>query len=485
MKVNKMRFWMKLFLSMMIVFGMSFAGISLNNYTVSKSSFQPGDVGISTITLTNPTGSTRVTGLTMTIYNPAEIIVSSAPKLADIDTGGTAIVSLPLRIAEDAKPGIYLLNVEFAGFSESDRVTSTVSVPITVADLPILSLSSDANVLSGTDPIVLSLTNNGGPASQVRMKISSTSSVALYGTNEIFVGDLSDSKNLNIPIDVRSATDGPTDVPIIITYNDEIGTTHTETVNLRLTVKNEKLDIRFNQLSTIKIRDEETLDLEVVNNGDDLDDLRISFSGNAFNLLDTSDIKVGDLKSGEKRIVSAKVAAYLAPGPNLIPATISWSEKDVAKEQTMNIPLTIASDSDIGIYLESKPTPLKSGIEHTVSVLVSNLGTYPIDNVDVGLDSEAFELLDITPRQYIGSLEQDDFSTVQFKIRMKSVTGDYPILINIKYRDASGLWANKTITQNASVGAVAASGNGSVTLIVVLAVIAAIVIWYFKFRKKG
>jgi uncharacterized membrane protein len=483
----KMRI-LKFFALVLVFMGLVSAGVSISNYTVSKSSYEPGDVGIITLTVTNPVGSERVTGLSMTIYNPAELGVSSAPKMADIESGGTAIVSIPFRITEDARPSIYLMNVEFTGITSSatqtNTVTNTVSVPVTVTDLPIITMDADTNVLSGIDSINLKITNNGGAASQMRLRVSNTSGVALFGTNELYIGDLTTAKDLNLSLDARSAVDGPIDVPIVLTYNDEIGATHIETVNLRLTVKKEKLDIRFNQLSTIKIRDEETLSLEVVNNGEDLKDIRISFTGTTFALLDTSEIKVGDLNSGEKRTVSAQVAALLSPGPNLVPATVSWIEKDVRKEQEINIPLNIASDSDIGVYLESKPSPLKSGLEHTISVLVSNLGTYSIDNVDVGMDSDAFELLDITPRQYIGSLEQDDFSTVQFKVRMKPVTGDYPVSVNIKYRDASGVWVNKTITQNTSVGGVVASGDGSITAIVIIVVLAAIVIWYFKFRKK-
>lgn len=480
-----MRFWMKLFLSVLVVFGLSFAGISISDYTVSKSTFQPGDVGITTVTVVNPTGSARTTGLTMTIYNPSELLVTSAPKLADIDEGGTAIVSIPVRIKSDAKPGIYLLNVEFSGFSGSDQVTNTVSVPITVADLPIVSLNADDKLLSGVNTVAFTITNEGGPASQTRLRVSDTSEVALYGTNEVYIGELTDDKKLSLSLDARSAADGPTSVPFVLTYNDELGTTHSDTVFLRLTVKNEKLDIRFNQLSTIKTREESDFSIEVANNGEDITDIRITFTDPSFRLTDSNEIKVGDLASGAKATVSAKVWPELAPGLNLVAAKISYTEKDVAKEQTMSIPLTISSDSDIGVYLESKPSPLIPGAEHTVSVLVSNLGSYGIDNVDVGLESDGFTPLDITPRQYIGSLEQDDFSTVQFRVMTNGVSGEFPVKINVRYRDATGEWVDRTITQNAKVTAPVSTGNGGTTLLIVLVAVAAVLIWYFKFRKKG
>jgi uncharacterized membrane protein len=250
-------------------------------------------------------------------------------------------------------------------------------------------------------------------------------------------------------------------------------------------VKNEKLDLRFNQLSSITTREDGTLSLEVENNGEDIKDVRISFTDASFKLTDVSEIKVGDLTSNEKTTISANVLPTLTPGLNLVSAKVTWVEKDVSKEQTMNIPITITSDSDIAVYLESKPSPLTSGVEHTISVLVSNIGSYSIDNVDVGLNSDAFDLVDITPRQYIGSLEQDDFSTVQFKVRMKNVGGEAPISINVKYRDASGDWVTKAITQSANVTSPVSNGNGTLLLGGFVVLVVVILIWYFKFRKKG
>ena len=44
---------------------------------------------------------------------------------------------------------------------------------------------------------------------------------------------------------------------------------------------------------------------------------------------------------------------------------------------------------------EAKPVPLVLNGQHTISVLVSNLGSYRIDNVDVSVSSPALSSLDI------------------------------------------------------------------------------------------
>ena len=479
----------KILVLLMCIACLSFAGISVNNYTVSQSSFQPGDVGVTTLSVTNPTGGTRVTGLTMTIYNPSEITVTSSPKLADIDTGGSAIVSIPFRISTNASPGIYLINVEFTGFGTStagqNQVTNTVSVPVTVVRSPIVSMNADTKVLGGVDDISLTITNNGGTAKQLRLRTSSNSSIVFYGANEVYIGDLKASKVLNLTLDSRNADNGPYDIPFQLVYNDELGITHTDSALLRMTVKKELLDTTFNQLSNLTTGMEGTLSLELVNNGDALSDVRLSFTNSSLLLKDSGEMKFGDLSSGGSKTVSATVYPGLSPGLNLVDAKVSWVEKDVRKEETIHVPLTISSDADVSVYLESKPSPLEAGAEHTISVLVSNIGSYKIDNVDVGMSSSGFELLDVTPRQYIGSLSQDDFSTVQFKVMMSDNAGTYPISINVKYRDSSGQWMNKTMTQNAVVQSAPASNTGFMNLAVVIVAAAAIAIWYFRFRKKG
>jgi len=478
----------KILVLLMCLACFSFAGISVDNYTVSQSSFQPGDVGVTTLKVTNPTGTTRVTGLTMTIYNPSEITVTSSPKLADIDSGGSAIVSIPFSISANASPGIYLINVEFSGFGTGtagqNQVTNTVSVPVIVVNSPIVSMNADTKALSGVDVISLTVSNNGGSAKQLRLRISGNSSVVLYGANEVYIGDLKATKVLNLTLDSRDADNGPYDIPFLLTYNDELGITHTDTASLRMTVKKELLDTTFNQLSDLTTGTEGTLTLQLVNNGDALSDVRLSFTNSSLLMKGSGEMKFGNLSSGANASVSATVYPDLSPGLNLVDAKVSWVEKDVRKEETIKVPLTISSDSDVSVYLESKPSPLEAGAEHTISVLVSNIGSYKIDNVDVGMNSSGFDLLDVTPRQYIGSLSQDDFSTVQFKVMMSDNPGTYPISINVKYRDSSGQWVNKTIVQNAVVQSAPESNTGFMNLAVVIVAVAAIAIWYFRFRKK-
>ncbi len=480
----------KMFLMLLMALGLAFAGLSVDGYTVSKSVFAPNEPGVVTITVTNPSGAERVSSITMSIDNPPEIQVTSAPQMADIDAGGTAIVSIPFRVAADARPGIYLLNVQFSGFVSggapgfSQTSVNTVSVPVMVVNEPDLSISTDSSLLTGIDEVSLTISNNGGPAKNVQL--ATTGDVSLYGTDSIWVGDLSGNQSFNVTLDSRSAADGPADVVFRIDYEDELGMKESANASLRLTVRNEKLDLNFIQQSEIITKNESTLSLMVGNAGTNaLRDVRLSFTDPNMRLKDSNELRFGDIAPGANATASALVVANMPPGVNLVNATVSWIEKDIQKEESIMVPLTITSDADVGVYLEAKPLPLTLGGDYTISVLVSNLGSYSIDNVDVSISSPAMRSLDISDRQYIGGLQSDDFSTVQFSMEMNATSeGTYPVYVTINYRDQSGEMVQKVVSQEVSVYSPVQVESSPIPIIAGLIVLA-VLVWYFWLRKKA
>jgi len=479
-----------LLLAFLAILGMSFAGISISSYTVSETSYKPGQPGVATVTVVNPSGTGSVSSLTLSVDTPYEISLSAAPQLADLSAGGSAVVSIPFKVKSDAKPGIYLINAIFKGYTSetgtgsSSLVTNTVSIPVTIVQNPILNFDIDNAVLGGIDDVGITITNNGGKASNARLTI--TGPISLYGKNDLFVGDLAGSVHLHAELDSRGAADGPTDMSIQVSYEDELGIKHTDTYPVRMTVKKQKLDVTFIQSSDVITRKESSVTLGIRNNGNTtLNDVRLAFTGNgSIRLKDSNDVNFGTILPGQTASATVKMFLDLTPGLNRVPSSLTWSEKDVAKSQDVEFPLTVSSDADIGIYLEAKPSPLVVGQEHTISVLVSNLGSYPIDNVAVTFDSDALSSLDISKEQYIGNLNNDDFSTVQFKVRVNSVPeGEQPVDVKVTYRDRSGEWKTKDLQRSVGVYAPAANGFNPIVLIPVVALIA-VVVWFFKFRKK-
>jgi hypothetical protein len=472
----------------LLALGVAFAGLSVDGYTITKQIFSPDEPGVATVTVSNPIGSERVTSIGLTVDNPSELLVTSAPRMSDIDAGGSTIVSIPFRVKKDAAPGIYLLDVVFSGYKAvgdtQQYTTNSVSIPVTVVNEPDLSLSMDKMVLSGIDDVVLTVSNNGGPAKNANLRTEGN--VSLYGSDIIYLGDMNGTKTIKLALDSRGAADGPTDVLFVFNYKDELGMEQTYNSSLRLTVRSEKLDLKFDQKSELITKKESTLAFSVRNDGTEtLRDVRLSFPNDTLRLKDSGEMKFGDIAPGQSATASVIAFAELPPGVNQVNAELAWIERDVQKLESRQLPITITSDADVGVYLEAKPLPLTMGAQHTISVLVSNLGSYRIDNVDVSIDSPAMRSMDISEKQYIGSLQNDDFSTVQFLVEVNSTSaGQQPVRIIVNYRDQSGEWKSKVITQNVSVFATPSSDANPLPILGVLAIVL-IGVWFLFLRKKN
>lgn len=478
---------MKNVLLAVMLFGMVFAGLSIDEYSLTKDVYNPGEPGFATVKVTNPTGSERVTAITMAINAAPELSVTSTPKLADIDAGGSSIVSIPFKVKSGTKPGIYTIHAFFSGYKSSDAAgnsqvsINSVTIPVTVVNEPDFSFNVDTKILTGFDSVNITITNNGGNAKNV--KLSLPGEVSLYGSDQVFLGEISGSKTIEVLLDSRDVEDGVTDVLMKLEYDDELGISHTDNASIRMTVRDEQLDVSFLQKSELVTRAENTLTIEVKNDGQTtLKDVQLSFMDNSVRLKETNKLKFGDIAPGAASTVSAVVYTELAPGLNLLPSKVEWIEQDVQSEEERDVAITVTSDADVAVYLEAKPLPLSVGSEHTISVLVSNLGSFAIENVDVTITSPAMSSLDISNNQYIGGLQTDDFSTVQFLMK-PNMSGSQPVYLKVDYRDQSGEWKTETITQYISIYEPDMQDSSPLPLLLGAVLIAAIV-WWFKFRKK-
>jgi len=484
-------------LALLFMSGIAFAGLAITSYDVSQESFRPGSQGTVTIYISNPSScpglptgceaDNRLTEVGVSVYPPSQIAISNRADIGDLEIGASTFLSLPFKIADDAKSGVYRLDFRVFSFGQTAQ-TRYITIPITVANVPEFVFTPDSNLLTGVDSINMKIKNNGGVARNMKIKLTEdTAGVALYGTNEIYVGTLTDETTVTMMLDSRSAQDGPVNVPLVVMYEDEVGVFHEETDYVRMTVKKEQLDIAFDQKSDVVTKKEGMLVLGITNTGDnELKNVKLTFTDSNLKLRGRSELDFGNINVGEEATVSGAVFATFSPGLNLVPAKITWTEKDVNKEQDIEVPLTISSDADVGVYIETKPAPLTVGGEHTLSVLISNLGSYRIDNVDVEISSDVLESLDITNKQYIGSLENDDFSTVQFKTQISPFTlpGDYDMTVKVTYRDQSGEWKTRYMTQPLTIYAAQTGNGGNALLYGGIFILLVVAVWYFFLRKK-
>lgn len=484
-KVYEMK---KLFLLVAIVLliGNLFAALSLSTYTVSPTTIRPGAQGVLTVTIANTvtTGATneKATGIGLKIYPPAEIKMKNEVSIGDLDLGTSGTAAIPFYVSSTASSGIYVIEVR--SVSSAGSTFQTYSIPVTIVDAPILSLSIDKDSVSDITPLALTVSNEGGVANRVRIS-SYSSDFAILGQASVFLASVDKSGMVNLTLDSRNAEDGAQDAVFNVTYQDELGNELSVLKSIRLTVKKERLDLNFAQTSEVATKKDSTLNLSIRNNGKPLNDVRVSFGSDSLKLKDASEFKLGDLTAGDIKIIGLPVYSTFAPGTNYVDFNVKYVDQGVEKEQTVSVPLTITSDADVSIYLDAKPAPLAVGQEHTLSVLVSNLGSYEISSVDVSISSPVLDSLDIHEKEYIGGLNKDDFSTVQFKVQVENVPpGPYPLNVTVNYRDLSGEWKSKTIVESILLHQPASQNNGSLPLLVGGIVVIAIAVWWFRFRKK-
>ncbi len=479
----------KILVAFLVLIGLFYAPLSVESYEVSPEKMIPGQTGSIIITLKNvqPTGITTITKSVedVSIYHSTaqgvQFLVESPIQIGTIEGGSTALAVIPIRITENASGGI--VSPSFS-IQQRDGSKQVLTVPIKVTNAAIITVSFDTQTFTGTDTLHMTITNKGGRARKMTIKINNTDDFALIGQDQVFVGDVSESKTVELGIDSTNAPSGVVALILSISYQDENGDTITEEKKIAVTVKKENADVVFTQASAVTTSKDSILELRMENTGKSLEDFRITFEDERVQTKEANEIKVGVLGANEERVVSIPVFIEAQPGVRNINVTLTWIENDVEKEEKTSIPIVVSSDADVAIFLEAKPAPLAIGAEHTLSVLVSNTGSYKIENVEVALtDADVFEILNAQPAQYIGGLESDDFSTVQYKVKIRNVEpGTYAIPVLVKYKDQSGTMVEKTIANTISIRQ--GEGQGGLGIIPIIAVLAIALVGYWWYRKS-
>ncbi|HIH23311.1 TPA: hypothetical protein HA238_06290 [Candidatus Micrarchaeota archaeon] len=487
-------------LALLVFVGILFAPLSVESYSVTPSVLKPGETGLIQITLKNvqPSGTTATTATIKNIkvypYSAAglEFTAEGPVFVGTLEASASAIASFPVRILANAKGGV--ISPSFQVNQEDVSAVQKLVVPVKVSNSPVLSLSLDKQSIRGTDSLVVTISNNGGAASKLTLKLNESGKFSLVGTDQIFVGEVngSDSTQVQVNIDARTAANGVNTLQWVLSYQQEGGDSATEGKSIPITVKKESADLLFSQSSNIVTSTDNLLKITVKNTGKTLNDFRVTLeSEGGFQTKESGELKLGTFASGEEKEISINVFVDAQPGVRSIKLNMKWAEDDVEKEDSITIPLVISSDADVGLFVDAKPAPLVVGGDHTLSVLVSNIGSYKIENVEVALEeNDAFEIFNAQKSQYIGALESDDFSTVQYKIRIKKIVpGSYPIAVSVKYKDQSGVWVEKNMTREVLIRsqeeALSRGGLPSFVYIIGAAIVIGVLYWWFKMRKPS
>ncbi|MCX8175246.1 MAG: hypothetical protein N3E51_03515 [Candidatus Micrarchaeota archaeon] len=485
-------------LALALMVALSFPALSVGAPSVSPSVLKPGETGVITMTITNTPSSTSTSASTsalqsVQVYFAAvegiQFTVQSPVVVGTVSSGASIPVSIPFKVLPTAKGGTVGVPL-YVSEKDSPELKTVVAV-IAISNPAVITISSDKQTLLSTDRVLLTIKNDGGKAERATLSIPSGSGFSLIGSSQIYIGTIAGTLSVEVPIDASGASSGLNQVPFQFSYQQEGGEQANVTKYLAFSVKKESEELVFSQISKVIASQDNTLQLSVKNNGKPLSNFRIFWEDDELKAKESNQVKLGELPAGAVAQATFLVRADAAPGVRDAKLRLVWSEGGVEKEETVSVPIVVTSDADAAIYIDAKPAPIIAGGEHTLSVLVSNIGSYKILNVEVELaDSPAFQVLNAQKSQYIGGLEADDFSTVQYKVRFNKVaSGSYPLLVKVRYKDQSGVWVSKDYPLQINVRSPEevspANGTGILLPAAVLAVLAlGAGYWYFRMRRE-
>ena len=490
---------MKYALVALLLLGYAFAGLSIGDYSVNPDTIEPGGSGYVTVTLSNPSTTDTVELVTVKVSSADALGANREFAVGDLEQISSTVLTVPFQSASTLGSGVYTIEIKAKGSTktyvynpstgvsriENEQVEKIATIPIKVVKKPLLSVALSSENLEDMTEETITISNSGGKATNLRASITNAG-IGFLNQDNLYFGEVSASAQKSITIDARGAVDGPTKLSMQVTYLDEVGDEHTETKEIPITVKKGEGDFRFSQQAPIVTGNDDTLVMVVTNMGDPVEDLQLTFSTSSVVLRGINKVEVGSLAKGESKTISVPLVANLPPGTNSVQASLSWVEQGENREGIITIPLSVKSDSEVGVFLEANPTPLVSGGEHTLSVTVSNLGSYAIQGVTVDFESDALTLLTVQPEQYIGGLDKDDFSSVQYKIQVGNLApGNYDATVKVTYKDASGARITETKPVVIKIDAPAQTGDGTGMLLLLLVVAVVVGYWYFKMRKKS
>lgn len=438
-----------------MLLGLGFAGLSVDDYSLSPQVVEPGDSGVLEVTISNGAESDTVENVAITVSSVSALGIDRSFLVGDLEAKSSVVVSLPFTASEEAASGYYVVEVHAVGRtreyyldsnnqlkSKIETFEKSASIPVQIVEQPVLSVAISDEVIDELTEEEFTFTNSGGDAKRIQVTILNEG-IGFSNLGKVYLASLEDEATVGATLDARGAEDGATKLRLQLTYYNEIGTEQSEVIEIPITVKKGEGNFLFVQEGTMLAGENGKLALELTNVGPSVSDLSITSGTEGVSLKGLNEYNAGEIPEGETTSFELSIVSNLDPGTQNVEFDLSWEENGEERTGSVTIPIKVVPDSAISVYLEAKTTPLTANSENTLSVTVSNLGVYDIQGTTLRLESEAFTLETIQAEQFMGELESDDFSSVQYDINVENVpAGEYPVVVTVSFRDASGEWSS-------------------------------------------
>ena len=478
--------------------GILLADISISNISQNPSVIRPGTKGTITMLLTN-TANIQISSLVAEAEAVGPISAGGKQPLGDYYPSTSTYLTIPFSVSENATAGSYFINLKFIYSNSTKNIVKNVQIPLVVRNDPVFIITTDNERVytDGEFDLNLKIKNIGEEARTVKLEVSSTEFYQLK-TNKIVLPSIKKDQEVNVSIRLsinQSQSSGVYSVPILIRYLSDTGKEESvvETIKLTVIKKSPDITLELEEKQTIIPGAINQIVIRVKNNGEKKAySVRVGQDGSdILTILEKNYYDLGDIEPNNYKTLTLKVGIKdVQPGYYIEKFQIKTKDENNHEKAPLitNLGLDIQAKTDLGVFLSSKPSPLVENGEHTITLLVSNIGLASIKSLSASIHSDAFEVQDVQNEQYIGSLAADDFSSVQFKIKIKARAGTYPVKITLNFLDSKN--NPQTITKQVNVNILSQNQtNGANMLYPMLLVLGGIVliigflIYWFKFRK--
>ncbi|AOW80315.1 S-layer domain-containing protein [Halodesulfurarchaeum formicicum] len=314
-----------------------------------------------------------------------------------------------------------------------------------------------------------------GPAVQPEM--------SQYGVGTIPVGE---TRTVTLPITIApTAEPTPQRLSLALSYADADGNlqrTGETTVMAPVADERDRFVLERTD-STLRVGEEGVLELEVTNNGPNVEDLVLSLPGAGQNIhpLET-EYAIGALAKNESTTVRypIEVSSNAEAIPRQLAFQVQYEEDDRDFEMgPYNVRTTIEPQKDRFDITATNAT-IAAGESGEIAVELTNTGELPVSDVNPKIFADDPLSAD-DDEGYISALKPGESSTVTFEVAAGAgaLTKDYPLSMDVQYEESGDTKLTETVQVPVTV--TEQEGGGFLPIVAVLvgiALLAGGVYWY-------